>query len=248
MDLSLYANNQSDDPDKTQFQAAEDFARYIHQRWIHRNKSLSVSNTTISNRSTTKEQQRIQWSFVIFIAIDDHMVYIARPTAIKKGGERCNTTSDNVDKILTTIRIERILTQHMMPYLQQQQYVHAIDEFISGINFFMMYGPPKFWEHIATKIMVSTNDQNNYHYELYLMLSMIYIWITIIWFNRYPLQRLYEQWAYNNSNNNNMNDWWWSRILRRSCTFSNMKQHHYQKLCLSEMNHAQQLRQRYYIQ
>jgi hypothetical protein len=245
MDFPHIINNQSDDPNTAAFQVAEDFARHIYQRWI----TTGATKQWIVTNNTNEEQQlKNNWSFVVLIAVEDRMVYIARPTTYKIHDEYYNNyTSRNViDSILTTTRIERILMQHMMPYLQQQQYINAIDELISGIHFLLLYGPPKFWETIMTSIMISTNNRHNYQYELYVLLAMICIWTATIWFNWYPLLRLYEQWIYNT----NINEWWLAQIVRRRYIFSKMTQHHEQfsKLSKEEMLHAQQIRQQYHVQ
>jgi hypothetical protein len=76
----------------------------------------------------------------LWIAQDDHMIYLAQPGV---GGEGSTTAT------LTPLRIQRMFYE-MMPHLQQGEpsYIAAVREFVNGLDFYLRYGAPRIWERL----------------------------------------------------------------------------------------------------
>ena len=247
------------------FLAAEEFARYLYHQWTttttannnnNNNTTIAIQNSSMSSNS--QDTAPHIYPMLLFIAKDDQMVYIARPihnnrqhtiptTHPNDGGSYSSSSiNDRIASILTTTRLEHLLLQHMMTHLQQQQYVPAIQEFLSGIDFYMKYGPPKvfIWEHILLHTWFHTN--HNFHEQIYQMFIMLLITMAFICINWYPLLQLYDRYLYHNVNDyyhgwyQNHSHWWLFTSRQMKIAVPPLSE--------IEYNRAEELRQKYHVQ
>jgi uncharacterized membrane protein YgcG len=233
------------------FHAAEAFARYIYPSWVNKvttaTSSSEMNNTNITNaaRATNYNtsiyfsQKPVtipqQYHFVVLVAQDDQMVYIARSS--RKNGESGTSNGTIRCGMHTTLnpsRIERILTQHMMIPLQKRHYADAIQELIMGIDFFVLYGPPKFWERVLTNMNKSGRSTSDVLVGW--MCTMVVAWMMFMYINWYPLLHRYERYVYH-----------------RQFNLFRLNQYHSPKIEMkplepTEYALANKLRQRYHIQ
>jgi hypothetical protein len=197
----------------TVFQAAEMFARYIYEKWstpppttsslVHYSTTSSTptgnrttTNSTVVNRvvSTSSSRRRNNesmipqpqtWNMILFISHDDRMVYIARPS-VQNGVMMDNT--------IHHVRMQHLLLQEMMPYLQEHLYVDAVIKMLNGIDFYIQYGAPKFWERWFYTTIGGTDS---FQFKA-IVLSGIFLglWTIFVWFYWNQLEELYQQWMY----------------------------------------------------
>jgi uncharacterized membrane protein YgcG len=99
-------------------QAAEDFARQLHDRW-----GVGVDTKPNNNNNNNNKGGGGGTGVLVFLSVADRVVYISRGGAL--------------DPILTNRRIERIIAS-MRPSLKQAQYAeglaHAIDQLIEYLQ------------------------------------------------------------------------------------------------------------------
>ena len=216
--------------------------------------------------STTNPPPHV-YKMLLFIAQEDHLVYIARPVRDRHhhhyddGDEPLYHSPDahlnqRVAAILTTRRLEGLLVQHMMNHLQQHEYIHAVDEFLSGIDFYMKYGPPKvsFWEYfLRYTTWWNRHDHHNDHEQIRQMFTSLAIFMAFVCINWFPFWQLYERYVNRHHLNHDPDyhrrfqpnlpmryRWWFS--------YSHVKIRPPPPLSVEEYHRAQQLRQQYHIQ
>ena len=264
------------------FHAAEEFARYIYHQWIttttittrpkHSRNNIDNNSTMTAEApakmdltSTTNPPPHV-YKMLLFIAQEDHLVYIARPVRDRHhhyddSDEPLYHSPDahlnqRVAAILTTRRLEGLLVQHMMNHLQQHEYIHAVDEFLSGIDFYMKYGPPKvsFWEYfLRYTTWWNRHDHHNDHEQIRQMFTSLAIFVAFVCINWFPFWQLYERYVNRHHLNHDPDyhrrfqpnlpmryRWWFS--------YSHVKIRPPPPLSVEEYHRAQQLRQQYHIQ
>jgi hypothetical protein len=227
---------------------------------------MSSSSSSSQRRNIEQQQQRpthINYPLLILIAKEDQMVYIARPirdhpkhmgTLMTDPWHHANIDSDttrnhhHVASVLSSIRLERLLRQHMMIHLQHSEYVRAIQEFMSGIDFYMKYGPHKvsIWEQILTYIVLRTN-MHHYHEQMYWMFVSLLISMAFVCINWYPILQLYEHYLYHR-----INHYYHTGVLYRTPWMMIFQKHNFNismsPLNQEEYHRAEQLRQKYHVQ
>jgi hypothetical protein len=255
------------------FHAAEAFARYIYHQWITTPTTMVVTTTPPQNSSTIHnasfslhavEQPHI-YNILLFIAKEDQMVYIARPIhnhhhqqqnpQHQHSPTNDDPMNDPIAAILTSVRLDRLLLQHMMIHLQHGQYHGAIQEFMSGIDFYMKYGPPKvfFWEQILSWTLWNGHNQHHYQEQIYWMFILLLISMALVSIFWYPLLQLYERYMYHDMNHyyeqwfQNYHPiryhWWFQSHVIMMTNIEVL-----QPLTSEEYIHAEQLRQKYHVQ
>lgn len=97
---------------------AKAFARYLYESW-----SADGALGTVCEGA----------GVLLFLSEEDRMIYVAR--------------GPNLATILSDDRVVRLIAQ-IHPLLRQRKYADAIVDLIDGINFFMLYGEPRFWDRV----------------------------------------------------------------------------------------------------
>ena len=248
------------------FYAAEEFARYIYHQWTttspngnnmesdsnHIEYDRSSETSTLQNESISSLPIKRPHIFhmLLLIAKEDQMIYIARPIHNNKNhttpttiGPIRNNMNHRISSILTSNRLEQLLLQHMMIDLQHHQYVYAIQEFMSGIDFYMKYGPPKvfIWDRIFRHTTVWNNTNHHYHEQIYWVFIKLLISMAFVCINWYPLLQLYEHCLYHNIDHY-YHTYLWMMFQKNDMKIA------MQPLSKKEFSIAEQLRQKYHVQ
>jgi hypothetical protein len=148
----------------------------------HWTRTLLMQETT---HPTTKRATHSSFPRHIFVwvAHRDHLVYLAQPSL---GGG--SSTTD----ILTPLRIQRLFYE-MMPHLQQGEasYIHAVRECTQGLDFYLRYGAPQFWE----RWYHSTTAAVPWWIILVFPCSIVFLslWTIFVYLHWYQLKELYQK-------------------------------------------------------
>ena len=77
---------------------------------------------------------------VLFISVEDRAMYVS--------------TSDGIQSILTSSRLNTILNHNMTPYLKRGDYHTAVSAFINAVEEYFISGPPSLWEQYIDLVTI----------------------------------------------------------------------------------------------